>query len=72
MADLRRLLGLLRTGEDDAPTAAPPPGLDRLPELAALPQRAGLTVDLRVDGDLPRRPAGRAGRHRATGSSRRR
>src|SRR5690348_13789216 len=43
MDDLRRLLGLLRTGEDE-PAEGPPPGLDRLDELVVVLRRAGLTV----------------------------
>ncbi|MFI7703107.1 sensor histidine kinase [Nonomuraea sp. NPDC049480] len=50
--ELHRVLGLLR---DDTPyDASPPPGLDRLDELAARMRETGMRVRLRVDGD--RRP----------------
>jgi signal transduction histidine kinase len=49
LAEMRRLLGLLR--KDDDPTAlTPQPGLDQLPELAAALQLDGLVCDLRTDG----------------------
>jgi signal transduction histidine kinase len=45
LSDLRRLLGLLRTGEDDD-AGGPPPGLERLDELVAFLRRAGITVEV--------------------------
>jgi signal transduction histidine kinase len=54
MGDLRRLLGLLRTGEDEA--EGPPPGLDRLDELVGFLRRAGIAVHVEtrcVPEDLP-------------------
>ena len=48
LTELRRLLGILR--HDDAPALAPQPGLIDLPTLAEAMQRAGVEVDLRVEG----------------------
>jgi signal transduction histidine kinase len=55
--ELQRLLGVLRPGEGDPPRA-PPPGLGQLDELVAQFWRAGLRVDLRVEGQRTRLPAG--------------
>ena len=49
MAEMRRLLGVLR--DDGAAERAPRPGLDRLHELVDGVRAAGLSVDLRVDGE---------------------
>lgn len=49
LAELRRVVGLL-DGPSDTPLQ-PPPSLDRLPDLAAQVQAAGVPVDLRVDAD---------------------
>jgi signal transduction histidine kinase len=49
LAEMRRLLGLLRK-DDDPRALTPQPGLDQLPELAAALQNEGLTCDLRTDG----------------------
>jgi signal transduction histidine kinase len=56
LADMRRLLAAMRTNED-GPELVPQPGLDRLPSLVEEVGRAGLPVQLRVDGEpfpLPR------------------
>ena len=56
LAEMRRLLGAMRDDGDDA-ELAPQPGLDRLDALLAEVGRAGLPVELHVDGDpfpLPR------------------
>jgi signal transduction histidine kinase len=56
MSDLRRLLGLLRTGEDEPAEGGPPPGLDRLDELIGFLRRAGVDVEVERRGvleDLP-------------------
>ncbi|MFC6080846.1 sensor histidine kinase [Sphaerisporangium aureirubrum] len=47
LADIRRLLGVLRS---DAPDLTPPPGPDRLPGLADTARSAGVEVDLQVRG----------------------
>jgi signal transduction histidine kinase len=57
LAELRRLLGVVRSAED-APAGdfAPPPGLARLPELIEHVSATGLRVQLTVEGkpcDLP-------------------
>ncbi len=49
LAEMRRLLGLLRK-DDDPRALTPQPGLDQLPELAAALHNEGLTCDLRTDG----------------------
>ena len=52
LAEMRRMLGFLRAGDDD-PTE-PQPGLDRLDALVARTRDAGLPVTVRVTGE-PRR-----------------
>jgi signal transduction histidine kinase len=52
LAEMRRLLGILRTG-DDPPDGGPQPGLDRLTDLLDSFRDAGLPVDLHVTG-VPR------------------
>jgi len=49
LAEMRRLLGLLRK-DDDPQALTPQPGLAQLPELTAMLQNEGLTCDLRTDG----------------------
>jgi signal transduction histidine kinase len=56
LAEMRRLLGAMRS-ESDAAELAPQPGLDRLASLIEDVGRAGLPVELHVEGDpvaLPR------------------
>ncbi|HET8640883.1 MAG TPA: histidine kinase, partial [Pseudonocardiaceae bacterium] len=50
LTEMRRLLGVLR-GADVDPERVPQPGMDRLEGLVAAVQGAGLTVDVRVEGD---------------------
>jgi signal transduction histidine kinase len=49
LAEMRRLLGILRRAEDAV--LAPQPGLARLGELLAQARAAGLPVELRVEGE---------------------
>jgi signal transduction histidine kinase len=58
VTEMRRLLGFLRPAEgmDETPT----PTLERVDELVEEMRRAGLDVDLRVEGDLDGITAGRA------------
>jgi signal transduction histidine kinase len=56
LAEMRRLLGAMRSGDDEL-ELSPQPGLDGLESLVADVERAGLPVRLRIDGDrvaLPR------------------
>jgi signal transduction histidine kinase len=57
MAEMRRLLGVLRSDGERAPLA-PHPGLAQLPRLAEQVRAAGLAVDLRMNGDVPPLPPG--------------
>jgi signal transduction histidine kinase len=57
LGEMRRLLGVLRDPEE-GPSLAPPPGLARLPELAAQVGDAGLRVSLRVTGEPQPLPTG--------------
>jgi signal transduction histidine kinase len=51
IAELQALLAVLRDGEDPGPPdTEPTPGLDRLPALVAGVRRAGLPVELAVEG----------------------
>jgi signal transduction histidine kinase len=55
LADMRRLLGVLRSDAAEAPRS-PQPGLAELPELVDTVRRAGLRVDLELaarPGDVP-------------------
>jgi signal transduction histidine kinase len=56
LAEMRRLLGILREG--DAPALAPQPGLTDLPALAESVRRAGLPVEVGVEGKPRPLPAG--------------
>ena len=52
LAEMRRLLGILRTGDDPSDAATgPQPDLARLPELVKSIRGSGLPVDLRVTGE---------------------
>lgn len=55
--EMRRMLGILRTADDDC-ELTPQPGLDDLETLVEQTRAAGLPVDLRVEGTLPGLPAG--------------
>ena len=56
LAELRRLLGILR--DDEAPGLAPQPGLTDLPALTEAMRQAGIEVDLTVEGRPRPLPAG--------------
>jgi signal transduction histidine kinase len=56
LTELRRVLGVLRTG--DSPQTAPQPGLERLEEVLASARGGGLTVDVSVSGAAPSLPQG--------------
>jgi signal transduction histidine kinase len=55
LAEMRRLLGAMRSSGDDL-ELAPQPGLDGLESLAAEVERAGLPVRLHVEGERERLP----------------
>ena len=51
LGEMRRLLGAMRRGDDEGPALAPQPGLGRLDVLLEEIRRAGLPVQLHVDGE---------------------
>jgi signal transduction histidine kinase len=57
LVEMRRLLGLLREGNEPA-TAAPPPGIDSHAELIEQARAAGLSVSVDVEGEPCALPAG--------------
>jgi signal transduction histidine kinase len=57
LGEMRRLVGILRT-EDEEATLAPQPGLRQLDALVAQVSQAGLPVELRVDGEPRELPPG--------------
>jgi signal transduction histidine kinase len=58
LVEMRRLLGVLRQGDESVPSLAPPPGLVRLGDLVDQLRQSGLTAELNIDGDLATIPAG--------------
>jgi signal transduction histidine kinase len=58
LVELRRLLGVLRGDQDGAPSLAPQPGLADVPALVEQVGRAGLRVELVVEGEPTPLPAG--------------
>jgi signal transduction histidine kinase len=50
MAEMRKIVGVLRSG-DEAPDLAPPPSLAQLDRLAEAFRHAGLAVDVEITGD---------------------
>lgn len=50
MAEMRKIVGVLRSG-DEAPDLAPPPNLAQLDRLAGNFRHAGLAVDVQIAGD---------------------
>lgn len=57
LVELRRLLGVLRSGDEHTATA-PQPGLDSLDTLLGQIRDTGLRVDLRIEGEPVALPAG--------------
>jgi signal transduction histidine kinase len=57
LAEMRRLVGVLRRPEE-APALAPQPSLEHLERLVAQAREAGLPVELRVEGDPVQLAAG--------------
>jgi signal transduction histidine kinase len=58
LAELRTVLGVLRTDDQDDHARTPQPGLAKLPELVQRTRQAGLPVELRVRGDRRALPPG--------------
>jgi signal transduction histidine kinase len=57
LAEMRRMVGVLRHPED-APALAPQPSLDEIQKLVAHTRDAGLPVELRIEGHPVQLPAG--------------
>jgi signal transduction histidine kinase len=57
LAEMRRLVGVLRRPEE-APALAPQPSLQHLDRLIEQAREAGLPVDLRIEGEATELPAG--------------
>ena len=57
LAEMRRLVGVLRRPEE-APALAPQPSLEHLDRLVSQAREAGLPVDLRIQGDPSQLPPG--------------
>ena len=57
MAEMRRLLGMLRRSDDEL-ALAPQPSLEHVEELVAQVREAGLPVELRVEGEVRALPRG--------------
>jgi signal transduction histidine kinase len=53
LTEMRRMLGVMRTGEDQPAALAPQPGLQHLDRLIAQVEEAGLPVTLHVEGERP-------------------
>jgi signal transduction histidine kinase len=52
LSELRRLLGVIRPGDQEGPWFAPQPGISRLGELVEQVRDTGLAVDLGIDGEV--------------------
>jgi signal transduction histidine kinase len=57
LAEMRRLVGIMRS-EEEVPALAPQPGLGTLPALVEQVRQSGLPVELRVEGEPVKLPAG--------------
>ena len=53
LTEMRRMLGVMRSGEEVPAALAPQPGLQHLDRLVAQVEEAGLPVTLRVEGERP-------------------
>jgi signal transduction histidine kinase len=53
LTEMRRMLGVMRTGEEAPAALAPQPGLQHLERLVAQVEEAGLPVTLRIEGERP-------------------
>ena len=58
LVEMRRLLGMLRGDEEQPPSLAPQPGLAEVPSLVEQVGRAGLQVELVVEGTEAALPPG--------------
>ena len=57
LSEMRRLIGIMRT-EEEVPALAPQPGLGTLPALVEQVRQSGLPVELTVEGEPVKLPAG--------------
>jgi signal transduction histidine kinase len=53
LTEMRRMLGVMRSGEESPAALAPQPGLQHLDRLIAQVEEAGMPVTLLVEGDRP-------------------
>jgi signal transduction histidine kinase len=53
LSEMRRMLGVMRSGGEAPAELAPQPGLQHLERLVAQVEEAGLPVTLRIEGDRP-------------------
>jgi signal transduction histidine kinase len=51
LSEMRRMLGIMRTEEEEVPSLAPQPGLKTLPALVEQVRQSGLPVELTVEGE---------------------
>ncbi len=58
LVEMRRLLGVLRQGDEPQASLTPAPGLSQIPQLAEDFARAGVSVAVSVQGDVSQIPAG--------------
>ena len=58
LTEMRRMLGVMRPGEEAPAALTPQPGLQHLDHLIAQVVEAGLPVTLRVEGERPELPPG--------------